>query len=563
MLESKKENDPKIVLKFIEKEIEVLATNNVDYVTLYFEKILHSFPFEKTIWEVYLTYCKRFGLENERVLKQACKCCFKHSKFWIELAFEKEKNKQSYDEILSVVNTALQQTQDENFKFSLLAHAVEAASRMLNYTKENERNQAFNLVTDVLSQAEQLNDTSKEIELNLKVAELCATKLKSEEKLKDVISYVTSISKENKVWSCFAVLARLVESSTLTRNVLRKAAELAEDKNYFLQELINYEKMHGTVELIEKAKAIGAQRKTTQENENNIIFVKNINTSIHEQDFENSIRSALSGFDITGVRLVRDKDGFSKGIGYVEFAKSSEALSGVGILNETEIKNCKLKAAISKPPKGDVNDRTVFLKNLPNTNEQVLEKCLSQFGTILEVRLVRDGKTGEMKDFGYAEFVDSESALRAIRKGSLEITGKIVSLSECLKPEKVRENRVSVVVNNLNFKTDEKSLEGFLLTHNVNKFDKVTISRNEEGNSKGFAFVDFPNEYDLDKLLSLSGKKLDYRPLSFTKKLLNQKRQRPETEKEVEIKRKDSIPKVKNEHFRQMLEKISKNRGNN
>ena len=62
------------------------------------------------------------------------------------------------------------------------------------------------------------------------------------------------------------------------------------------------------------------------------------------------------------------------------------------------------------PPAGT----TIFVGNLPfNVNEADLTDVFSQFGNIMELRLVRDKNTGNSKGFAFVQFENACDAKKA------------------------------------------------------------------------------------------------------------------------------------------------------
>ncbi|XP_059168730.1 U11/U12 small nuclear ribonucleoprotein 35 kDa protein-like [Physella acuta] len=71
----------------------------------------------------------------------------------------------------------------------------------------------------------------------------------------------------------------------------------------------------------------------------------------------------------------------------------------------------------NKYVKGDP-ERTIFVGRLsPHTTEDSLKMCLKQFGTIINVRLVRDIVTGFSKCYAFIEFEDKYQARNCVRSG--------------------------------------------------------------------------------------------------------------------------------------------------
>lgn len=64
---------------------------------------------------------------------------------------------------------------------------------------------------------------------------------------------------------------------------------------------------------------------------------------------------------------------------------------------------------------GNDYEKTIFIGNLPWVlNEEDLRKHFSDCGEMLNVRIIRDGRTFIGKGFGYIMFADKEGMRKAI-----------------------------------------------------------------------------------------------------------------------------------------------------
>ncbi|KAG8953649.1 hypothetical protein FRC04_001853 [Tulasnella sp. 424] len=156
---------------------------------------------------------------------------------------------------------------------------------------------------------------------------------------------------------------------------------------------------------------------------------------------------------VTSSRVIIHKDtGKSKGFGYVTF-ETAEAAQAALERSGQEIDGRPINVDLANPTSapGDRPERparrnsdfgsrgngspqkptgpatsTLFVGNLPfsATEDQVWEK-FADFGSVSSVRLPTDRETGQPKGFGYVEFLNVESAQKAVDNGaSLEIDGR-------------------------------------------------------------------------------------------------------------------------------------------
>ena len=74
----------------------------------------------------------------------------------------------------------------------------------------------------------------------------------------------------------------------------------------------------------------------------------------------------------------------------------------------------------------------LFVKGIePSINEVALEAYFSQFGKVVNTKIVYDRITWESRGFGFIEFLKKEDGMKAIEKlNGTELKGKILSVSE-------------------------------------------------------------------------------------------------------------------------------------
>ena len=72
-------------------------------------------------------------------------------------------------------------------------------------------------------------------------------------------------------------------------------------------------------------------------------------------------------------------------------------------------------------------------------------------------------------------------------------------------------NKFSIFVGNLSFKSNENSIRKFFSS--CGKILDIRIAKNEEGRMKGFAHIDFEDQDGVDNAVKKNGEELDGRPL--------------------------------------------------
>nr|GLL44986.1 polyadenylate-binding protein 1-B-like [Ipomoea trifida] len=186
----------------------------------------------------------------------------------------------------------------------------------------------------------------------------------------------------------------------------------------------------------------------------------------------------------------------------------------------------------------------VFVKNLPPFVTSIqLESIFSKYGIILSCKVTEEN--GKCKCFGFVQFETHYSAIYAISSlhGAV-FEGKKLYVS-IFKKKEVRmmdvfneQKFTNVYVKKFGYNmTDELLREKFSRYGNINS---AVIMRDEEGNSRGFGFVNFDSDKDARKAVeALNGQVIGdthtcrewfvdmaSRPLSY-EELVNRVKSRP------------------------------------
>ena len=209
------------------------------------------------------------------------------------------------------------------------------------------------------------------------------------------------------------------------------------------------------------------------------IFVDNIPTKLYEKQIIKFFKNLND--KIARVKVLKDQNGYHKGKAYLKFNSKRDALelmkSGV-FFNDTKLilklveqnqnnqsnpvnigRNSKIEfndrsnkisihsknnnkdwygyenqaTIITKINNNSLNDTnyTLFLRNLPSeTDENVIKSHLKKFGKIKSVRLMKNN-SGKIKNFGYVDFLNSESVDKALKSNDqIIIEGKQVVLEK-------------------------------------------------------------------------------------------------------------------------------------
>jgi nucleolar protein 4 len=191
--------------------------------------------------------------------------------------------------------------------------------------------------------------------------------------------------------------------------------------------------------------------------------------------------------------------------------------------------------------KNNTKKGRVFIRNLPfNITEEKIKETFSKFGEINEVHLPKK-ETGELKGFGFIQFVEKKDALKAIKEmDNFKFDGRKITLKLALtkddyqeekenikKLEKEKsknigknENKIipieknnnkpllndperTIFIRNLGFNTDEEGLKNFFENLQGNVLYAKVVKDPQTKVSKGTGFVMFRTSEDSEQVLSL------------------------------------------------------------
>ncbi|WOL15250.1 polyadenylate-binding protein 4-like [Canna indica] len=204
--------------------------------------------------------------------------------------------------------------------------------------------------------------------------------------------------------------------------------------------------------------------------------------------------------ELASVRVCKDSaTGRSLGYGYVNYISPQDAMIALEKLNHTPLNGKPIRVMWSRR---DADARSsgignIFVKNLSSSIENAqLYDMFVKFGTILSCKVATDDG-GKTKGFGFVQFDDQESANSAIEHlhGSV-VDGKTIYVANFIK----KSDRISlspeVKFTNLYMKNLDQDITEELIKLKFSQFGKISsvnIAKDDNGNSKGFGFVNFEN----------------------------------------------------------------------
>jgi len=119
--------------------------------------------------------------------------------------------------------------------------------------------------------------------------------------------------------------------------------------------------------------------------------------------------------NVTASKIVRDRaTGYSYGFGFIDYATEEESERAIAGLNGTQLQHKRIKVAYSR--QGDnIKGSNLYIRNLPKTTTvEELERAYTQYGDIVQTRILSDTKTGESKGIGFVLFSTKEQAEQAL-----------------------------------------------------------------------------------------------------------------------------------------------------
>ena len=166
-------------------------------------------------------------------------------------------------------------------------------------------------------------------------------------------------------------------------------------------------------------------------------------------------------------------------------------------------------------------NRKIFVKNIPfTTTDEQFQDFFSKFGQITKAEIRKRDNNVSM-GIGFIEFANMEDKKKvmAMDKEELQLDGRILNIREARPDTGV--DSMTIYVGNLSFKTDEDKLRKFFMDTcpDIKGNFKVNIKTDSNNDkSKGYAYVEFENEEDLENALKANGAKLEDRELKIEKK---------------------------------------------
>ncbi|XP_022144571.1 polyadenylate-binding protein 7 [Momordica charantia] len=238
---------------------------------------------------------------------------------------------------------------------------------------------------------------------------------------------------------------------------------------------------------------------------------------LHPDVTDGQLFDAFSEFkSLASVRICRDSStGRSLSYGYVNFISPPDAINAMEVMNHTVL-NGKVIRVMWSHRDADARKSgigNVFVKNLSDSiNSLGLQELFKKFGNVLSCK-VATSDDGKSKGYGFVQFETEDSANAAIESlNGFTIGDKQIYVGKFVKKsERVLANP-DVKYTNLYVKNLDPEVGEEFLLEKFSEFGKISslvISKDENGMSRGFGFINFDNSDDAKRALeALNGSQL-------------------------------------------------------
>lgn len=163
-----------------------------------------------------------------------------------------------------------------------------------------------------------------------------------------------------------------------------------------------------------EAKLTGHNISNTNINSRCNLIVNYLPQSLKQEDFT-TLFSAIG--PIKTCRLMHDRStGYSYGYGFVEYVKEEDAQTAIEKFNGHQIEHKQLKVALARPNTDDTKNTNLYIKNMPfDYSEQQLADLFSQYGQVIQVKILRDPLTNSSRRSGFVIMATKQMAKIAIQ----------------------------------------------------------------------------------------------------------------------------------------------------
>ncbi|PWY95541.1 polyadenylate binding protein [Aspergillus sclerotioniger CBS 115572] len=203
---------------------------------------------------------------------------------------------------------------------------------------------------------------------------------------------------------------------------------------------------------------------------------------------------------VASIRVCRDAvTRRSLGYAYVNYNNTADGERALEDLNYTLIKGkpCRIMWSQRDPALRKTGQGNVFIKNLDSAiDNKALHDTFAAFGNILSCKVAQD-EFGNSKGYGFVHYETAEAANNAIKHvNGMLLNDKKVFVGHHIskkdrqsKFEEMKANFTNVYIKNLDPEIEDDEFRKMFEV--FGEITSATLSRDQEGKSRGFGFVNF------------------------------------------------------------------------
>ncbi|KAL4945715.1 Polyadenylate-binding protein, cytoplasmic and nuclear [Aspergillus oleicola] len=203
---------------------------------------------------------------------------------------------------------------------------------------------------------------------------------------------------------------------------------------------------------------------------------------------------------VASIRVCRDAvTRRSLGYAYVNYNDTAHGERALDELNYTLIKGkpCRIMWSQRDPALRKTGQGNVFIKNLDNAiDNKALHDTFAAFGNILSCKVAQD-EFGVSKGYGFVHYETAEAANMAIKHvNGMLLNDKKVFVGHHIskkdrqsKFEEMKANFTNIYIKNIDPDVEDDEFRN--LFEKFGEITSATLSRDSEGKSRGFGFVNY------------------------------------------------------------------------
>ncbi|KAL4789483.1 hypothetical protein BDV19DRAFT_25295 [Aspergillus venezuelensis] len=203
---------------------------------------------------------------------------------------------------------------------------------------------------------------------------------------------------------------------------------------------------------------------------------------------------------VASIRVCRDAvTRRSLGYAYVNYNDTAHGERALDELNYTLIKGkpCRIMWSQRDPALRKTGQGNVFIKNLDNAiDNKALHDTFAAFGNILSCKVAQD-EFGISKGYGFVHYETAEAANMAIKHvNGMLLNDKKVFVGHHIskkdrqsKFEEMKANFTNIYIKNIDPEVEDDEFRN--LFEKFGEITSATLSRDSEGKSRGFGFVNY------------------------------------------------------------------------